>query len=223
MRASLPRIYNAQGSAAPPDAAAFGPDVRRGDLPPEQQGLVALGVPIGHPDFVASQAEEHLRAEAELLRRLPLLPDLLCAWLLLVYCASPRAQHLLRNIPPDHILPYARAHDDAIWDDVTDVAQQLVRVLEGDAVPAPPCMRAAAAATERLDAAGWDMLGWSSLAGRHVPMGPRSRLLTVSWQRRAVFALHTSFRERELLPAMAPDARALFRSQSGQHARRNTG
>ncbi|CAE7568781.1 unnamed protein product [Symbiodinium natans] len=70
------QIYNAQGGAAPPDVAALGPDVWRGDLPPEQRGFVALGVPIGHPDFVASQAEERLRAEAELLRRLPLLPDL---------------------------------------------------------------------------------------------------------------------------------------------------
>ena len=34
---------------------------------------------------------------------------------MLAFCAAPRAQHLLRNIPPADILPYARAHDDAVW------------------------------------------------------------------------------------------------------------
>ena len=38
------------------------------------------------------------------------------------------------------------------------------------------------------------------------------------WQRHAVLALHTSFRERVLLPALAPAARALLHSQSGPHA-----
>ena len=43
------------------------------------------------------------------------LPDVQCAWLLLAFCAAPRAQHLLRNVPPADILPYARGHDDAVW------------------------------------------------------------------------------------------------------------
>ena len=101
-----------------------------------------------------------------------------------------------------------------------DVAQQLVRALEGDAVAAPPCVRAAAAATERLDAAGWDERPhWAACAdGAQVPAADGELGLGgPGWQRRAVLALHTSFRERELLPAMAPDAQALFRSQSGQH------
>ena len=42
------------------------------------------------------------------------LPDVQCAWLLLAFCAAPRAQHLLRNVPPADILPYARGHDDAV-------------------------------------------------------------------------------------------------------------
>ena len=48
-------------------------------------------------------------------RKLERLPDLQSTWLLLAFCAAPRAQHLLRNIPPADILPYARAHDDAVW------------------------------------------------------------------------------------------------------------
>ncbi|CAE7626712.1 unnamed protein product, partial [Symbiodinium sp. KB8] len=52
---------------------------------------------------------------ADLLRQLVQLPDVQCAWLLLAFCAAPRAQHLLRNVPPADILPYARGHDDAVW------------------------------------------------------------------------------------------------------------
>ena len=53
--------------------------------------------------------------EDELLRQLPLLPDLQCAWLLLAYCASPRANHALRTVPPESIKPYAAARDAAVW------------------------------------------------------------------------------------------------------------
>ena len=82
---------------------------------PEQRGFVALGVPIGHTDFVKAQAAIRLDAEADLLRKLTQLPDFQCAWLLLAFCAAPRAQHLLRNVPPADILPDARGHDDAVW------------------------------------------------------------------------------------------------------------
>ena len=87
--------------------------VRR--LPPARRGFVALGVPIGHPDFVGAHAAGRLEDEAGLLQKQQRLPDLQSAWLLLAYCAAPRAQHLLRNVPPADLLPYARAHDAAIW------------------------------------------------------------------------------------------------------------
>ena len=80
----------------------------------EQRGFVALGVPISHPDFVRAQAANRLDAEADLLRKRIQLPNVQCAWLLLAFCAAPRAQHLLRNVPPADILPYARGHDDAV-------------------------------------------------------------------------------------------------------------
>ena len=109
------RVFNAEGGDAPPGVDVLGPDVWCGNLPPEQRGFVALGVPIGHPDFVKAQAANRLDAEADLLRQLVQLPDAQCAWLLLAFCAAPRAQHLLRNVPPADILPYARGHDDAVW------------------------------------------------------------------------------------------------------------
>ena len=48
-------------------------------------------------------------------------PDLQTAWLLLLYCAVPRANHLLRAIPPDLVAEYARAHDDGIWETFLDL------------------------------------------------------------------------------------------------------
>ena len=105
------RVFHAAGGAAPPGILDLGAEVWRGDKPPAERGFVALGVPIGHEDFVRAQAEERPQAETELLRG----SDLQCAWLLLLFCAAPRAQHLLRNVSPALIAGYARAHDDAVW------------------------------------------------------------------------------------------------------------
>ena len=272
------RVFNAAGGDAPPGVDVLGPDVWCGHLPPEQRGFVALGVPIGHPDFVKAQAASRLCAEADLLRKLMQLPDVQCAWLLLAFCAAPRAQHLLRNVPPADILPYARGHDDAVWavvegllgdqgpgegDDwaaarqvaflspslgglgllaaervspaaywaawadalpvlrqrYPDAAARLVQELEGE--PAAPCLRAAAEAARQLAAEGWTSRPeWASCArGADAPAAEGELGLGIpGWQRHAVLALHTSFRERVLLPALAPAARALLHSQSGPHA-----
>ena len=269
------RVFNAAGGDAPPGVDVLGPDVWCGNLPPEQRGFVALGVPIGHTDFVKAQAANRLDAEADLLRKLMQLPDVQCAWLLLAFCAAPRAQHLLRNVPPADILPYARGHDDAVWavvegllgdqgpgegDDwaaarqvaflppslgglgllaaervspaaywaawadvlpvlrqrYPDAAARLVQELEGE--PAAPCLRAAAEAARQLAAEGWTSRPeWASCArGADAPAAEGELGLGIpGWQRHAVLALHTSFRERVLLPALAPAARALLHSQSG--------
>ena len=84
-------------------------------LCPEQRGIVVLGTPIGHQDFVQAWAARRLEEEERLLSQLPKLPDLQCSWLLLLLCASPRANHALRTVPPLEIQAYARAHDQAIW------------------------------------------------------------------------------------------------------------
>ena len=68
------RVYNAAGGDAPPDIDDLGPDVWCGNLPPAQRGFVALGVPIGHPNFIAAQAGR-LEAETDLLNKLRHLPD----------------------------------------------------------------------------------------------------------------------------------------------------
>ena len=77
---------------------------------------MVLGTPVGHPDFVQAWTDKRLCEERRLLEELPHLPDLQCAWLLLLFCASPRANHALRTLPPSEAAPYARGHDQAVWE-----------------------------------------------------------------------------------------------------------
>ena len=46
---------------------------------------------------------------------LPRVPHLQSAWLLSLYCAVPRANHLVRSLPPDIVRDFAEAHDESIW------------------------------------------------------------------------------------------------------------
>ena len=109
------RVYSHSEGPPPPGIAALGSDVWRCDKPLPECGLLVLGVPIRHPTYVRAWAETRLREEQGFLAQLPRLPDLQCAWLLLALCAAPRANHALRTIPPPDVAPYARMHDDAVW------------------------------------------------------------------------------------------------------------
>ena len=75
-----------------------------------------LGAPLGHPTFVAAHAQKRLEEESKLMQELPELPDLQCEWalLLLLRTAVPRANHLLRKLPPSQSEDYARGHDDLV-------------------------------------------------------------------------------------------------------------
>ena len=39
------------------------------------------------------------------------MPSTQVAWLLFYFCAVPRANYLLRTVPPQHVALYATAHD----------------------------------------------------------------------------------------------------------------
>ena len=92
-------------------------------LPTDRQGIKLLGTPLGHPDFVA----RHLRSVTEehqvLLQRIPRVRDLQSAWLLLLHCASVRANYFLRAVDPGSSVDFARAHDDDIWQYTCDILQ----------------------------------------------------------------------------------------------------
>ena len=108
------RIYNTTGGPAPCGVAELGEEVWRSDRPLPERGFTALGVPIGHCDHVREWGQRRLREEQALLDHLPHLRDLQCAWLLLLMCASTRATHALRNIPPEDVRPYAEGRDRAV-------------------------------------------------------------------------------------------------------------
>ena len=62
----------------------------------------------------------------------PQLPDLQCAWLLLLFCAAPRSQ----PVPPAAIAEYSRAHADEVWRTLQDM-------LGGQTADAEPAQRQA--------------------------------------------------------------------------------
>ena len=105
------QVYGRRTDQAPQGIAELGPEVWRIDKPEAQRGLQILGTPIGSREFVSAKLEERMQGERRLLNWLPQLPDLQCAWSLLLYCASPRANHLLRTVPPAEVQEYAAAHD----------------------------------------------------------------------------------------------------------------
>ena len=129
------RIWNAAGEE-PPAVADLGGDAREpvwvGDwsLPPERQGLTVLGSPLGHDAFVAHHLQSKRAEHDRLLQRIPHLDDLQAAWLLLQPCTTPRANYLLRILPPHLTAAYATTHDSAI-------AQCLANLLELEGSPHP--------------------------------------------------------------------------------------
>ena len=85
---AMDRIAQAQN----PEAKVW----RGSEVPVDRQGVKVLGAPIGHLAFVAAQLAEH---QATLLQRIPLMPDLQSAWLLLLHCAGARATYLQSGQP----------------------------------------------------------------------------------------------------------------------------
>ena len=99
------RVWNAAGEE-PADLACLQPTgaepVWTGawSLPADQQGLLVLGAPLGSEAFVQQELHRKRETQDQLLTRLPAVGDLQSAWLLLLFCASPRANYLLRMLPP---------------------------------------------------------------------------------------------------------------------------
>ena len=43
------------------------------------------------------------------------MPDLQAAWLILLHCASARANYLLRVVDPEQVQQFAQMHDQRLW------------------------------------------------------------------------------------------------------------
>jgi len=113
------KIWNAAGEE-PGDIGDLqrpgGDPVWVGDwtLPREQQGLTVLGTPLGSEPFISHQLRAKRAQQERLLEAIPGVEDLQAAWLLLRYCAAPRANYLLRVLPPALTVDYAAGHDAAV-------------------------------------------------------------------------------------------------------------
>ena len=97
-RSKKTRVWNAAGEE-PPGISALQQDLDTaiwvGDwaLPPAEQGLTVLGTPFGSNAYIQQRLE--LKRHNRLLQRIPRVEDLQVSWLLLHYCAGPRANYLL--------------------------------------------------------------------------------------------------------------------------------
>ena len=91
--------------------------VWRGDheLPPVQQEVKLLGIPLGHAAYVEDQSAKLSLSHSVLLERIQAVTNLPVAWLLLVFCAASRANCYLRVVHPRLVRTFAERHDAAVW------------------------------------------------------------------------------------------------------------
>ena len=74
-----------------------------------------LGTPIGLELCISEKLGERLAKERALWEAIPTVPDLQCAWQILLQSANPRANHTMRTMPPSCCAAYCSAHDEGTW------------------------------------------------------------------------------------------------------------
>ena len=95
----------------------------------------------------ARSLQAKLAEHQVLLDRIPVVPDLKSAWVLLSYCATARANYALRVVRPELTDHFAIGHDDAIW-------QCFGRILGDEVVAGGPETRGLATLPQRLGGLG---------------------------------------------------------------------
>ena len=92
------------------EVAQPGARVWRGsEVPTQEQGIKVLGAPLGHLDFIRRHLEKVIDKHQMLLQGIPRVPDVQSAWLLLLHCASARANYHLRVMRPEVALEFAQS------------------------------------------------------------------------------------------------------------------
>ena len=89
----------------PENMEDVGPDVWN------PQRKESLSDPIGNEEFVSSFIERRLADNQKLWDATPNVPNLQCAWQVLLQCAGPRCHHLQRTVPPSLSEVHAQGHD----------------------------------------------------------------------------------------------------------------
>ena len=104
-------VLDRVAQAADPEAKVW----KGSEVPPNQQGLKILGAPFGHWEYIAAQLERSFQKQETLIQRITLVPALQAAWLILLHCASARANYLFRVVDPSQVLQYTQLHDERMW------------------------------------------------------------------------------------------------------------
>ena len=81
---------------------------------PQEQRLTILGTPVGSEAYIQHQLQNTRQSHQHLLQRIPDIDDLQASWLLLLFCASPRCNHILRTTAPALAADFAADHDVAV-------------------------------------------------------------------------------------------------------------
>ena len=90
-------------------------------LPSHRRGM--LGTPLGHQDFVCAQLVMLSAYHHTQLARIPTVEDVQSAWLVLVPCASARANCVARVVELQVAEAFGQRHDAGVW-------QSLCRILQ---------------------------------------------------------------------------------------------
>ena len=80
-------------------------------LPTHEQVVRVLGAPVGHSDFVRAHCQRTAHEHQTLLEMIPLLSDVQSAWMMLLHCATARANYHLQVIRLEFALQIATSHD----------------------------------------------------------------------------------------------------------------
>ena len=81
----------------------------------QPEGITVLGTPIGSDQYTATKMDARIAKERRLWDAIPSVPDLQCAWQILLQSVDPRANHSMRTLPPTLSAAYCDAHDAGIW------------------------------------------------------------------------------------------------------------
>ena len=80
-----------------------------------EEGIKILGTPVGSHQFVSEVSNARVEEEIRLWEAVSWVPDIQCAWQILLQCTGPRCHHYLRTIPPSQSETYADGHDGGMW------------------------------------------------------------------------------------------------------------
>ena len=90
-------------------------------MPRAQRGVKILGTPVCDPEYVKAMLSRKTEEYRVFLEHIPNVDDLQSAWLLLLFCASTRANYLIRNVQPELVVEFAQRHEARIWQRLCEI------------------------------------------------------------------------------------------------------